>query len=534
MLAQPLELGAALTQGSGMTHQDTAPARGEGDVGHRREAMSLPADAMAAETFKVEFGLRVGLNSTPADSFKFVGNGSIVFDGDTVTIAGGRKRPFMTSLKETHRFARQEIINAALSGKIIRFQVRSDNEPLRTVQLSAATVPQGVAILSLLPAEQTQEFANSQAAITDFHRRLDHFSPRAPVTPTLVALNVAVFLAMCIGGMNIVTPDGETAVRWGSNFGPMTMSGQWWRLFTATFIHFGIIHLALNMWALFQNGRTIERLFGSTRFLLLYVFAGLSGSIASLLWNPGVNSAGASGAIFGVFGGLLAFVINPRNDVPKEVMAEHRNSTLLFAGYSLFYGFAHSGIDNAAHLGGLAGGFAMGLLLARPLNAEHRARPGLPRMLMAVAAGAAVLLAMAWPLANPSSQTQQIVRFKRSLLDFDGREKAVLAQAQALIDQAKAGKLSNAAFAAAFSSQITPQWDAFHQEFAAETVPQGDSDYALHQALLHYTDARRQEARALTEAVTSTDPVASAALGTAQGNTQVALEEIKAAVSKQK
>lgn len=197
-----------------MTQHDAAPTHGNGSA---QEAVTPPTYAAAAETFEVEFGLRVGLNTAPADSFRFVGKGSIAFSGDAVTIAGGRKRPFMTSLKETHRFARNDIINAALSGKIVRFQVRGKNQPPRTVQLSATSVPQGLAIMAHLPAEQTQEFAQSQAAIADFHRRLDQFSPRAPVTPILVALNVAMFLAMCIGGMNIITPDGQTAVRWGSN-----------------------------------------------------------------------------------------------------------------------------------------------------------------------------------------------------------------------------------------------------------------------------------------------------------------------------
>lgn len=493
MLAQPLELGAALTQGSGMTHQDTAPTRGEGDVGHRQEAMSLPADVRTAETFQVEFGLQVGLNKVPADSFKFVGKGSITFDGDTVIVAGGRKRPFMTSLKETHRFARQDVINVTLSGKTIRFQVRSGNEPLRTVQLSAATVPQGVAILSQLPAEQTQEFAKSQASIADFHQRLDRFSPRAFVTPTLVALNVAVFLAMCIGGMNIITPDGETALRWGSNFGPMTISGQWWRLFSSTFIHFGILHLAFNMWALFQNGRTIERLFGSMRFLLLYAFAGLTGSAASLLWNPQVNSAGASGAIFGIFGGLLAFVINPRNDVPKDVMTEHRNSTLVFAAYSLFYGFAHSGIDNAAHIGGLSGGFLMGLLLARPLNAQHRTTPGVPRLGLAMAGGAVVLGLMIWPLANPSGTRQSEARFERTLITLHTRDQAAVDAANALLEQARSGTLPDLTYVDELQKTVAPQWDAIHDDLAAVKLPASSKDYALQQALLHYTDARRHE-----------------------------------------
>jgi rhomboid protease GluP len=531
MLAAPLDEGTAQPQGSDMTQHDAAPTHGNGS---EQEAVTAPAHAVAAASFEVEFGLRVGLNTTPADSFRFVGKGSIAFAGDAVTIAGGRKRPFMTSLKERHRFARNDIINASLSGKTVRFQVRGENQPARTVQLSAASVPQSLSIMAHLPAEQTQEFAQSQAAVADFHRRLDQFSPRAPITPILVALNVAMFLAMCIGGMNIITPDGETAVRWGSNFGPMTIGGQWWRLFSATFIHFGIIHLALNMWALFQNGRTIERLFGSTRFLLLYVFAGLTGSIASLLWNPLVNSAGASGAIFGIFGGLLAFVINPRNDVPKEVMSEHRNSTLLFAGYSLFYGFAHSGIDNAAHIGGLAGGFLMGLLLSRPLNAEHRIKPNLPRLLLATVSGAVVLAAMLWPLANSTSQRQATARFEGSMMTFSAREKAAMEATKVLYEKARSGSMSEQAFAEGLEKNVSPQWDAIYADVEAIKLSPDNGDYSFQQAVLHYVDARRQEIHAYAHATAEGGPAAEQAVKKANQNTQAALAELNRLVAARK
>lgn len=515
-----------------MAHEPAAQER-------RRETLDVAGqaadrDCRTAESFAVTFGTQVGLNKIPTDASKWVGKGRIDFDGDLVTLSGARKRPFLTSIKETRQLRRHDILNVAVSGSSVSFQLRAPGAPLQSIRFSAANDTQALAILSLLPGEQTEAFASSQAALADFQQRLDRFSPRALVTPTLVVLNIIAFIAAWMAGMNPLAPDGEAAIRVGSNFGPLTIDGQWWRLFSATFVHFGIIHLALNMLALYQNGRTIERLFGSGRFLLLYVFAGLSGSLTSLLWNPEVNSAGASGAIFGIFGGLLAFVVNPRNDVPKDVMAEHRNSTLLFAAYSLFYGFAHSGIDNAAHLGGLAGGFAMGLVLARPLNAEHRSQPGWSRWLLAAVAGTAILFAMAWPLTNVTGGAQQLGRFQRSLMSFDGREKALLGQTQALIEQARAGKLSNAAFAAALSSQVEPQWEALHQEFAAEALPPASSDYPLHQAMVHYTDARLQEARALAKAAASGSDADSTELGTAQGNTRVALDEIKAAIAKRK
>ena len=144
-----------------------------------------------------------------------------------------------------------------------------------------------------------------------------------------------------------------------------TTDGEWWRVFTSLFIHFEIIHLAFNMWALATFGPLTERLFGSVNYLLIYLAAGVSGSLASISWRPDINSAGASGAIFGVLGSLLAAHLRTGETFPSSVLRPLRNSTLIFAGYALLSGLQHEGIDNAAHLGGLAAGFLFGLVMAR-------------------------------------------------------------------------------------------------------------------------------------------------------------------------
>ena len=95
---------------------------------------------------------------------------------------------------------------------------------------------------------------------------------------------------------------------WGANFGPMTMNGQWWRLVTCMFLHFGIIHLAMNMWILWGLAQVVERLVGSTGFAIAYMASGIAGSIASLAWYPVGVSAGASGAVFVTAAALLRFV----------------------------------------------------------------------------------------------------------------------------------------------------------------------------------------------------------------------------------
>src|SRR5262249_10594232 len=153
------------------------------------------------------------------------------------------------------------------------------------------------------------------------------------------------------------------------NFGPATMLGhEYWRLLTCAFVHVGLLHLAFNMYAFLGAGQWMERVYGSRLFLALYLVAALGGSVVSTLWAPEVVSAGASGAIFGVYGGLLAFTQVARVHLPDGAVDGLRRSALGFVGYNIFYGLVQPNISNSAHLGGLAAGFAAGWLLAPPFR----------------------------------------------------------------------------------------------------------------------------------------------------------------------
>ena len=224
---------------------------------------------------------------------------------------------------------------------------------------------------------------------------------RAYVTPAIIALNVAVFIAMWLAGADLVKPSSEVQIQFGSNFRPLTWTGEEWRLLTSAFLHFGIVHIALNMYALYQGGSLVERLFGSTRFALIYLLSALSGSVVSGWWHPLRNSAGASGAIFGVYGALLAFLAVRRADIPPNMAEEHRQQRVLFCMYSLVIGWAHPLIDNAAHIGGLLAGFVSGAILARPFTVEARAVAQPARLLIAAFVIVLPLLLLAWPfMAN--------------------------------------------------------------------------------------------------------------------------------------
>ena len=120
------------------------------------------------------------------------------------------------------------------------------------------------------------------------------------VTVALAALNVIVFGVAVAAGADPMSPDPDTMFELGGNFGPVTLAGEPWRLFTSMFLHYGILHLAMNMLGLLDGGRHVERMYGRAAYIALYVFAGLAGSLASALSGQAV-SAGASGEIFGVF-----------------------------------------------------------------------------------------------------------------------------------------------------------------------------------------------------------------------------------------
>jgi rhomboid protease GluP len=330
--------------------------------------MQQHAQALSAGPALTSFEITFPRGHLARNAFKLYGKGVLHIDGDRVTISGKRHRLFRSGQPVTHDIAQRDIFDVEALGAAVYFDIWGGTRttPLR-LALTAASRADADAIAAALSPRQTHDFIKAQAEHAVFATQLEKASTRVWVTPLIIGLNLLVFALMALAGAGVFSAHPEVAIRWGSNYGPMTLKGQWWRLLTSTFIHFGLLHLAVNMIALAQAGPIVERLYGSARFLLLYVGAGLAGELVSLWWHPMTNGAGASGAIFGVFGGLLAFVLNPRNAVPDTVMKAIRKSTVPIVLINLALGLLYLNIDNAAHLGGLVGGALMGILLARPL-----------------------------------------------------------------------------------------------------------------------------------------------------------------------
>lgn len=315
-------------------------------------------------------------------------------------------------------------------------------------------------------------------------------STRTWVTWTLIAINTLVFLAMCASGVGVMSPNAAMTLDWGSNFGPQTLSGQWWRLFTSVFVHFGLFHLLLNMITLYQVGRLTERLYGSARLLGLYLFAGVTGSLASIFWHPGVNSAGASGAIFGVFGGLLVYMLKYRQHLPGA--KRQLSSILILIGYNLFYGFSQQGIDNGAHLGGLAGGLLLGLSLARPPGEPTGSPSSRRSALLSWALALLVLGAATTRLVSVREGYQQQLRFESALQALGPSSTQANQQGVALLRSPADTQARREDSKRKIAEQVLPQWQALYASFSAATLPDGSSWSPLRQAILEYLDDNRK------------------------------------------
>jgi membrane associated rhomboid family serine protease/Flp pilus assembly protein TadD len=181
----------------------------------------------------------------------------------------------------------------------------------------------------------------------------------------ILGINLAVFIGMALAGVSPMSPSGEQLVHWGANFGPYTFSGQYWRLLTYMFVHVGIIHIAFNMWCLWDLGTLAESLYGRFSFVSIYLVTGVAAGVASLWWHPRSPSAGASGAIFGVAGALIASFKLGEFSLPRAAIQGVTRSLVIFAVYNLIFGAAFAGIDNAAHVGGFVTGLALGAAIAK-------------------------------------------------------------------------------------------------------------------------------------------------------------------------
>jgi len=194
----------------------------------------------------------------------------------------------------------------------------------------------------------TQDITKKNEEVSN--RAEDVFKMKKPViTYILIAINIIMFICMYLFGNG--STDGWTLLSFGANYGPLVKVGELWRLLTSTFLHIGIFHLLCNMYSLYVVGPQLESFFGKTRFLFIYLISGVVGNLFSILLTDGL-SAGASGAIFGLFGALLYFGYHYRVYLGSVI----KSQVIPLIALNLMLGLMSSSVDNWAHIGGLVGG----------------------------------------------------------------------------------------------------------------------------------------------------------------------------------
>ncbi|HYL85283.1 MAG TPA: rhomboid family intramembrane serine protease [Candidatus Angelobacter sp.] len=252
-------------------------------------------------------------------------------------------------------------------------------------------------------------------------------APTFPITIGLIALNALIFGIMVLRGVSPLQPTPQDALAFGADFGPLTFGGQWWRLVTSMFVHYGAVHIGLNMWCLWNLGRAAERLLGRFSYLLAYFASGIFGSIASVYWHPLGVGAGASGAIFGIAGVLVSFVYLKKTPAHLQLNKNMLGSLGTFILYNLAFGAAIPGISNAAHLGGLVMGLAVGALLPAAAASEPARRT---RLSLLVALSTIALVASAAAAKHLRAGTAELAAIQK--LISQRRSDEAIAQLQQL------------------------------------------------------------------------------------------------------
>lgn len=235
--------------------------------------------------------------------------------------------------------------------------------------VTETTIQQNLATINELRTKTQQVAEQEVKDAAEIDAAMNLSNSNLYVTYAIMGINVLVFILMAMNGAGIMEANGLVHIKWGSNYTPLTLSGDWWRLVSNVFIHFGIIHLAMNMYCLYTVGIYLEPMLGKAKYITAYLCTGVLASVVSLWWHKdGVNSAGASGAIFGMYGLFLALLST--NLIPKQVRQPLLQSIGIFVVYNLVYGMK-GGVDNAAHVGGLISGFIIGYLYVLSIKKEN-------------------------------------------------------------------------------------------------------------------------------------------------------------------
>jgi len=348
------------------------------------------------------------------------------------------------------------------------------------------------------------------------------------LTHIFFGINIAVYLGMVLAsGSPFQEFPGNELVQWGANAGELTLSGEWWRLLTCVFVHGGLLHIAFNMWCLWDLGQLSESLYGRWTFGAVYLISGLGASLASVTWNPHVLSVGASGAIFGLAGALIAAFKLGEFSLPRAALSGTLRSLMVFVVFNLIFGAASGVTDNAAHIGGLITGLILGVLIALIAPQQDHA----PRR---VAIFLATIFALTGCAAALAHHYDLPLRLGRASTLPENDPANQIAQFRKLVRQKPKFVPAHIALAKAYihAGQFGPAETELKR--ALELDPRS-TEARLHLGMLYLDSNRPQEAKDVFSQAVAQEPDNSDAhfgLGlalAAQQNDQAAIEEYKTA-----
>jgi len=324
-------------------------------------------DSRDFSTYQVRFSTFWTSGAQTPNAFGLKGKGTIEFRGNAIFVRGWDSDFFGIGKPAGEDFERTRCFDSCSDGKIVRFSVRTKDGGLLPMQFWAVNEDIAAKIASELPRTVSDEVK----AVQDYTARLDSIGRNGKITITLIAINALVFICVALSGGGVWSPNVVVLRGWGTMYGPAVRAGEWWRLVSACFLHFGLLHLVMNMITLAFVGAFAEREFGGPRFALMYLLSGVLGATCSLLWNSNIDSAGASGAIFGLYGALLVVRFRKDLDIPPFLLKQQQGIAVAFILSNVYISLRlHLHVDYAAHAGGLVGGMLVGFVLATPLTSD--------------------------------------------------------------------------------------------------------------------------------------------------------------------
>lgn len=347
------------------------------------------------------------------------------------------------------------------------------------------------------------ELPESMSSLLD---QLRQTMPQLRLTPLLIATNVLVFGAMLLSGAGLWHSQNSVQLAWGANFGPATQDGEWWRLGSAMFLHFGLLHLALNMWALWDGGQWVERMYGRFRFAVIYFSAGLAGNFLSLVVHAGhAVSGGASGAIFGIYGALLSYLWLERSRIQRGEFRWMFWAALGFSVATIVFGLMVTGIDNAAHIGGLIAGLLTGVLFINP-NLGAAAMPQQVRW----TAGLVLVVLLGCMAANIPQQAYRWSdekQVRQEIGEFLKEDAAISRAWDSILQQGRRRGASFEELADVIESVVAERYEHSFEELSALPNNANLPSAPAAERLTRYAERRRDASRAMVEGLRAKDRV---------------------------